>query len=694
MKPTPLLDFWQKPAEAGAPVALLATTFALEPDFFEQNCLARFLEVSSVNEGTGSIDDIVASVELHELLQKTCVTVLADRSAPVQRTSLLWDLLSCQVNGGLLHAKVAVLLWENATRVILGSANLTAAGYRRQIELGLAADLGPECLFPTDVLTEIAKELESYLLLVPGYDADSAVFARAMNTLQLFQKRINQQQRKKRMTVQVAFAPTNTKVGPLDRLPDVWSGPQPLWAKHLSPFWDSSDSSALDETRRLLTGRPANERSQSVAVALSPRGQTPFSRYLSQKVETVRQLKIFDKEFRTLHAKCLLIESNEWVAALVGSSNHTKSGLGLQRNRHREMNVWLGAPKDSKEGKALLDLIQLGDKVSPDAEEVEPKDEDQVELPAFPACFGLCRVTRSKDDSTWELHLGICTMNEMPSSWEIGLGVSDPPFLTRTQWEAKGAPQKDVIALKGQTVPMYVFVRWNENKTPWAVIADDRHGLPPGPALASLRAQHLLKALASGRSLTQLLREEWERKNYKGDAISEINLDPLKRFEVEGSLLRKGRALAASLNAMQQRLERPVITADTLSARLRGPLGPEFVATKVAEAFETGQMSRAEAIFTIAEIVLAVGRINWVRVIEHIDHLQGLALINKTLELLNAQRIRIGKEPVDLASYAHRAINKALELLDAQRAQIGKEPVDLASYAHRAINKDRECLPT
>ena len=64
MKPTPLLDFWQKPADAGEPVALLATTYALEPDFFEQNCLARFLEVSSVNEETKSVDDIVAADQL------------------------------------------------------------------------------------------------------------------------------------------------------------------------------------------------------------------------------------------------------------------------------------------------------------------------------------------------------------------------------------------------------------------------------------------------------------------------------------------------------------------------------------------------------------------------------------------------------------------------------------------------------
>lgn len=665
MKPTPLLDFWQKAPDAGAPVAMLATTFALEPDFFERNCLARFLEVSSVDEDTGSVDDIVANVELHELLQNTRVTVLADRSAPVQRTSLLWDLLSCKVDGGLLHAKVAVLLWENATRVILGSANLTAAGYRRQIELGLAADLGPGCLFPPNVLTAIADELESYLHLVPGYRLDAPVFKRAANTLQMFKQRISQKSAS-RMAVRVAFAPTNATAGPLSRLDGVWSGPKPLYAKHLSPFWDSKDATALAATRKLLTGQPAAARSQLVAVVLGPHGQTAFSKHLAKDVKgvgkgKVQLLKELDKEIRTLHAKCLLIESDQWVAALVGSSNHTKSGLGLvQGGRHREMNVWLGAPRNSKEGQALRNLIQVAKDVPENAEEVEPKDDDEVELPALPACFGLCRVTRSSDDALWELHLGF-TATDMPAAWEIGLGADDRPFLTRKQWEASGAPETAVIALAQETLPMYVVVRWDGKTTPWAVVADGRHGLPPGPALSSLRAQHLLDALATGRPLSQVLREELERK--EAEAKSGICLDPLKRHEVEGSLLRKGRALAASLSAMQRRLERQVITHDTLGARLAGPLGPAFVASKIAEAFEAGQQSRAEAIFMIAEIALAVGRVKWAHVLEHVDRTEGLALVEQTLARLNALRARIGGAPTDLSSYANRAIKEARECL-------------------------------
>lgn len=659
MKPTPLLDFWQKPADAGEPVALLATTFALEPDFFEQNCLARFLEVSSVNEQTKSVDDIVAALELHESLQKISVTVLADRSAPVHRSSLHWDLLSCKVEGGLLHAKVAVLLWEHATRIILGSANLTAAGYRRQIELGLAADLGPHCLFPPEVLKALVEELQAYLALVPGYDPRIAAFARAESTLDLLRQRIDTHSSRP-TNLSVAFAPTNAQTGPLDALEQAWNGSKPLRAKHLSPFWDSNDPCALVTVRKLLTGRPASKRNQEVAVVLGPRGQSSFSKKLAEQVDGVKQLKALDNETRTLHAKCLLIESEEWVAALVGSSNHTKAGLGLSNaRRHREINVWLGAPLESKEGRYLRDLIKLGERISPDIEVLEPKDEDETEIPALPSCFGVCEVFRQGQDDQWQLSLGITETRDMPAEWQISFTMDSDPFLTHSQWAEHGKLETEVVDLALHGIPMFVIVSWQGNKAPWAVVAKDPHLLPVGPALANLRAQHLLDALATGRSLAQVLREVLEREQAASRETIPIVLDPLKRLEVEGSLLRKGRALAASLAAMQRRLARPLVTLDTLRGRLASPLGPVFVATKVAEASEAGEQSSAEAIFTIAEIALSVGRIDWPQVLEQVNLQQGVQMVEETLSTLDDLRVRVGSESADLESYANRAIKEA-----------------------------------
>ncbi|MEZ5653734.1 MAG: hypothetical protein R3E87_24645 [Burkholderiaceae bacterium] len=664
MKPSPMLDFWQKPANAGRPVALLATTFALEPDFFEQNCLARFLEVSSVNEDTGAVVDVVASIELHELMQDTIVTVLADRSAPVERTSLLWDLLGCSVPTGLLHAKVAVLIWENATRVLLGSANLTAAGYRRQIELGLAADLGPDCLLPAQVLGEMADELSSYLEHVPGYDARVAVFGRAADTLALFRERIESQPKtSRRGSVRVAFAPTNEKVFPLEKLTDVWKGAAPLQAMHLSPFWDSNDATALQRVKHLLTGRPASERIHEVALVPGPRGQTGFSNHLAKEVTGVRLLRREDHEIRTLHAKCLIVQSSEWVAALVGSSNHTKAGLGLKEGgrRHREMNLWLGAPRDSREGKALRALVRTGKDAWVDAEDVGPTDEDEAQLPSLPDCFGLCRLVQESTEFVRTLVLGVTMNGRMPAAWEIDIAGSTLPSPTRRSWEDSGSPETIAIPLQPGALPMFVRVRWDGSEAPWAVITDSRQGLPPGPSLSSLRAQHLLAALATGRTLAQTLREELERGPVSEKTIDDLN--PLKRFDLPGSLLRRGRALAASLEAMQRRLERQVITTEALRARLASPLGPEFLAAKVVEAQEAGQMGRAEALFTVAEIALAVGRVRWAHVLEHIDETGGFALVADTFRKVDALRVQLGDQPADLSAYARSAIQEARRCL-------------------------------
>ena len=664
MKPTPLLDFWQKPPNAGEPVALLATTFALEPEFFERDCLARFLEVSSVNEDTGSIDDLVAHTELDQLLRGIKISVLADRSAPVQRSSLLWDLLSCKVKTGLLHAKVSVLIWENATRIIIGSPNLTAAGYRRQIELALAVDLGKNCLFPTEVLSALADELDSYFELIPGYNTNIASINRAQSTLTLLRQRISKQNSHATGNPKVAFAPTNANTAPLDLLDLVWKGARPLTATHLSAFWDSHDSKALRTTRQLLNGRPAERRSHRVAVVLNPRGQVPFSAELAQEVDTVCQLKAIDTELRTLHAKCLLIESDEWIAALIGSSNHTLAGLGLSKSvRHREANVWIGAAKGSKEGKALMNLIQLGDIVPAETETVSPSDEDEVQLPALPTCFQLCEITKSPLDASWSLNLGISDEADMPKNWSISLVENGHIFAHRSSWEGAGRPSVSSCVLPKGLFPMYVVVSWGEAETltcPWAVVAVDPFDLPPGPTIANLSIEHLLEALATNRPLSDVVRNKLESDRSASPAGDGLILDPLKRLDVENSLLKKGRALAASLTSMQHRLElRPAMTLEALKGRLNSPLGPLFVATKVVEAFKSGKQSAAEAMFTLAEISLVLARINWSQALALIDQRQGRDEIEKTIKKINKLRLQINSNSSSIALYATRAIKEA-----------------------------------
>lgn len=660
MRPTPLLDMWQKPDGAGDPVAVLATTFTLDPDFFERNCLARFLALESINEGSGSAEDLVARLELEEGLRAPTVTVLADRSAHIERSSLRWDLLHCQVDTGLLHSKVAILLWERATRVIVGSANLTAAGYRHNIELAMAADLGPACLFPNTVLTAIADELTSYLDLVPGLTLDVPARRQAARILQQFRARTSTNTTP-RTRVLVAHAPSNDGVRPLDAFPQVWSGPQPLEATQVSPFWDADDSTVLTSVSKLLTGRPAADRRHRVAVTIGPGGEISFPPERRKGVDEVVQLGPLDTNIRTLHAKALVVQSSQWIAALIGSSNHTIAGLGLGKGsarRHRELNVWIGASLDSKEGKALRDLISCGKEVSLDAQYEAPEDEDEPDQVAtLPPFFQLCRLSKTGD--TWQLDLTF-DGSIPPKEWRVCL-PNGKVLLDTHAWRASYSGTSFVQPIDPEHLPMFLDVTWDGSQATWVVIADDRHDLPPGLGLSDLQSTQLLEALATGKTVAQALREKLERDAVALTTEAPVGIvtDPLKRFDSRSSLLRRGRALASALTALEKRLARPVTTMDALDARLSGPLGPLFIADKLVTEFREGTQPRAETLFTLAEIALSVSRVPWGQTMHYIDLAEGMSRVRNVLEALDRLRAQIGPEPADLAQYAARAIKEA-----------------------------------
>jgi hypothetical protein len=178
-----------------------------------------------------------------------------------------------------------------------------------------------------------------------------------------------------------------------------------------------------------------------------------------------------------------------------------------------------------------------------------------------------------------------------------------------------------------------------------------------------LRSEHLLRALASGKSLADVWREELERRQADPSGpLSGVELDPLKRLDDRASLFRRGRALATSLAALERRLSRPVLTLDGLAARLRGPLGPGFVARKVREecVLEDPQDKRAEALFTLAEIALVLARVPWRETLRRVDASGGLDLVRDALAGIDELRRELGDDPADVADYAQRAIQEAI----------------------------------
>lgn len=605
MKPTPLLEHWQPPEGAGDPCAVLATTFAFDPDFFERDCLSRFLVLSTVDEEGGSVADRVGHVEMLERTAGTRVSVLADRSSASARRNLRWDMLTCHAgtSGALLHSKVTLLLWENATRVLIGSANLTEAGYRRQVEIMLAADLGTDCLLPRDALLALADELQSYLGLVPGLTESTAARRRAMDTLTQFRRRAEASTERVGQ-VRTHLAPTGPQAQPLGGWREVWRGPAPLEAAQVSPFWGEGEM--VGEVARQLTGRPARARRHIVRVGTAPDGrpQAPPAMRARRGVE-LRQVSQ-DGDYRGLHAKVLLLSTDEWVAAMVGSSNHTRAGLGVGAGtRHREINLWLGAPRRSPSGKALMRLLPEGHPIADDVEFAAALDEDEHEVPALPTGFGLAELLH--DERVWTLVLGFDAASLPPDWWVRTPGGAS--LLDSSQWLAQGAPARWSTGRSEDELDTVLVVGFSAAggrvEVSWPVLVADPLALPITEA-AQLSSLDLIDAWRTGRSLGEVVEARELQTGIPGGAVE----DPLRRHDSPTHLLRQARMWAAAFDGLMQRLTRPVGTLDHLHARLNGPLGPVAVCERVIA--EAGASRTAdEAVFFTAEVLLTLSRVPW-----------------------------------------------------------------------------------
>ena len=117
----------------GAMQGMLATTFDLRPEFLETDFLPSVF-------GLGAWDDQSWATRIaleKRLFELDAAVILAEaRRYRGRPRSLRLDVRpAVSPRGSVLHAKVTLLLFERAVRLIVGSANLTKQGYRENREV-------------------------------------------------------------------------------------------------------------------------------------------------------------------------------------------------------------------------------------------------------------------------------------------------------------------------------------------------------------------------------------------------------------------------------------------------------------------------------------------------------------------------------------------------------------------------------
>ena len=153
-----LLDLWTGEEAFGRALGCVTTSFTFDAELFEEQCLARFLSIQSNPNETAK----AYLIEREEKLSQCFACVLVDSAHAAPDRSLRWHMLPVTLpRGGVLHAKLTLLAWENCIRVLIGSANLTEPAYRRNQEVMAALDFGAQGNPPPELLTQCVDFLTS-----------------------------------------------------------------------------------------------------------------------------------------------------------------------------------------------------------------------------------------------------------------------------------------------------------------------------------------------------------------------------------------------------------------------------------------------------------------------------------------------------------------------------------------------------
>lgn len=603
------LALWEPPEGAGEPRICIASTFTFKADFFETECLGRFLGMDAHPTESDAISYIV---EREEKLAAAHVAVLVDRRHAREKESLRWDVLGVLLPGAIQHSKIALLAWANHVRLIVGSGNLTEPGYRKNLEVFGALDLSRKGGGDVRSMGRVLDFLNELIEAAVGVDAEHAPKRRASDALKAVRSLIRNWPHVDATNPVLVLGGSGRSV--LAQVEEAWpSNSPPRRAYVVSPFFDCDGTEAANALLQTLAKRRPREIYFDVRMQTGPDGHTrvfaslPMVRYAATQADVfVRRVEPEQNgEIRALHAKMICLENDDCLLTLIGSSNFTRAGLGVRGTGNFEANLVYRARAADPESRVLQ---KLWPEVGEDRLDIESaaliwdpeldEGEDGA-CPALPACFEEASFVPGGDPA-----LVITLRDPLPTAWSIRVDGSNEPLISSSHTKSG----KHIIAWQGAAVPFVLEVTWSLQDRPqvasWPVNVSNPAMLPPPEALRSLTLEELLVVLASTRPMPQAVADVLAKRKIKM-TNGEAHLDPLRRFDSQTFVLRRTKRLAAALERLRERLEHTASSREAFEWRLFGPIGP----MALAESYVREVGSTGEARFCLAEIALTLRRV-------------------------------------------------------------------------------------
>ena len=656
----PLSQYWTPPATTGEggcgnPWACLATTFEFDAAFFETELLPRFLGLKfdhTENEAT-------FLVEREEALAFARVAVLVDQSRfDSAQTTLRWDQFPIYIPGGIQHAKITVLAWEKLIRVIIGSANLTRAAYRKNREIIAALDFWNSPDSPP--LRMLRDTLDALLMMLVWSRSSAEAAQRTRDTVERLRRMIRgwsespadfTPRERPRVTLAVTHPradgqPARSTLGEISTM---WGNRRASAVTVVSPFAGSDpDPKVGDQVVNRLTELPMTRDCEGWLV-LPELPRTPEdqrTRLPFPQVFKDTWAKVFagrggayvlpippcvegrEDRNRNLHSKILTLESehDNFTMMMIGSSNFTPRGMGVGSYNFEANLVFEDEGSAKRGGICLTDRFGLprtwDEALALDAVEwqtPEERSEDEPDpKPILPAFFAWATYSQT----TRELKLGLNRKQNEPQEWSVrlpGAGVDAPTLFAKQPEPAEPGSLYLVRVLPDSMRAANIVALLVEWKTPLGElqqaklavsIEGEEHLLPPEQFL-KLDADTIIECLVSGKSPPQWFDQiNGKRKSAKS---TDAAIESLRAVDTTEFLLYRVRRFGRALTAMSQRILGTILHPDAIRYRLlKDPFGPISLAQSLFVQPESHQKSWCarldgeHRLFLLAEILLTV----------------------------------------------------------------------------------------
>lgn len=636
-----MLELWRPPQGAGDPIGCLATTYTFNPAVFEEQCLARFMDI----ESDPTREDLAYVIERESRLGGIYAGVLADHTQAGVAHSLRWDVLPVRIRGGKQHAKVSLLVWNRHVRVIVASANLTEPGYRYNQEVAGTVDFRP-VESDAEMLGDVIRFLRSLISVAPGGMEDDKPRAveRAIAFLDRTESLTNEWlPLGRRGTVRQHFICTMPKVGGQGERSALTEaigacirrGLAPHTVRIASPFFDVNDEGAVvvstliksmgrGLTRDLHLCVPAATADESGGVTRLAAPKAIFDRPTQYGVRVevgILPAKDGDKNERAWHAKMLLLAADGYTALMVGSSNFTCAGMGVGRNRNAEANLI-----------TLVDRVDYGreagslESVWPDCAEVEdppsaewlgsgsdPEEGSSLAMLPVPEGFVSATYRAGKEN---KIVLSVVPTS-LPMNWQVSAFADVRRILlSAKEWNANGAPSLIEMPWEGDAVPDRLMIEWEGHEACLPINVDDSSKLPPPSQLSSMSAEDLLRIWASadpGAAFRVWARQQHQSDLFDSDldAVTPTELDPLRMYNLATTFLHRVRHRARVLAQLRANLQRPVSSHQALEWRLRGLVGIELLADRMLKEFLLSGENAGEALLSLADFLIVLSEVEY-----------------------------------------------------------------------------------